>query len=172
MSNNLVTIERKRIEDKRFYGVIVAQSPNLTLLHHEYDFQFDGYRVLRTKDITLCESSESDRYGKALMKREGLWQSPPRWVRKLPVGSWPELIASFIDKVVILEDEKREDFYIGPIREVRPRHALIHYFDGCGRLGDVEKVAYGRITNMHFGDRYSTIHAKYLSAPSTGEGPP
>jgi hypothetical protein len=174
MVNRLVTIERKKIEGHRIYGVIVAQSANLTLLHQEFDFQFDGYMVIRNRDITLCESSESNDYSRRLMKREGLWKATPRWVRNLPLESWSELIAGFIGKVVIIEDEKSEDFSIGPILEARSKHVMIHYFDGCGILKDVEKVAYSRITSMKFGDRYSTIHAKYLTAagpPTNGAAP-
>jgi hypothetical protein len=57
----------------------------------------------------------------------------------------------------------REDFLIGPLCNAQAKHAVIHYFDGCGRLQDVEKLAYSRITLLRFGNRYSTIHAKYLS---------
>jgi len=162
--STLVTIERKKLDPNRLYGVIVAQSPALTLLHYKYDFQFDGYLVIRTKDITLCNSSESLDYCQRLMRREGLWEKVPRWVKKLSIGGWPELVADLVGKVVILEDEVRESFHIGPLLEAQAKHAAIHYFDGCGKLQDVEKVAYSRITLAKFGDRYSTIHAKYISS--------
>jgi hypothetical protein len=162
--NKLVTIERKKLDPNRCYGVIVAQSPALTLLHYYYDFEFDGYMVIRTKDITRCESSESNDYCQRLMRRENLWETVPRWVKTLSIVGWRELISGLAGKVVILEDEVRETFYIGPLVEAQTKHAAIHYFDVCGRLQDVEKLAYSRITVMKFGDRYSTIHAKYLSS--------
>jgi hypothetical protein len=81
--SSLVTIERKKLDANRCYGVIVKQTPVLTLLHYEYDFQFDGYMVIRTKDMTLCDSSESNDYCARLMRREGLWEPVPRWVKKL-----------------------------------------------------------------------------------------
>ncbi len=160
--SRLVTIERKKLDPNRYHGVIVAQSPGLLLLHQEYDFQFDGYVAMRTKDITLCTSSESGDYCERLMRREGLWERVPQWVKKLSIGGWPELVADLVGKVVILEDEVRESFSIGPLLEAHAKHAVIHYFDGCGRLEDIEKVPYSRITLVRFGDRYSTIHAKYL----------
>ena len=162
--SSLVTIERKKLDPNRCYGVIVKQSPVLTLLHYEYDFQFDGYMVIRTKDMTLCDSSESNDYCARLMRREGLWEPVPRWVKKLSIGSLPELLTDLVGKVVILEDEVKQDFYIGPLLEAQAKQASIHDFDGCGRLQDVEKVAYGRITAVRFSNRYSTIHAKYLSS--------
>ncbi len=162
--SRLVTIERKKLDPNRHHGVIVAQSPKLLLLHHEYDFQFDGYVVMRTKDITLCTSSESGDHGERLMRREGLWERVPQWVKELSIGGWPELVADLVGKVVIFEDEVRESFYIGPLLEAQAKHAVIHYFNGCGQLEDVEKVPYSRITLARFGDRYSTIHAKHISS--------
>jgi len=175
--SRLVTIERKKLDPNRLYGVIVAQSRALTLLHHVYDFQFDGYMAMRTKDITLCNSCESDDYCRRLMRREGLWETAPRWVKRLSIGGWPKLVADLVGKVVILEDEVRGNFYIGPLLEAHAKHAAIHYFDVCGQLQDVEKVAYSRITLAKFGDRYSTIHAKYISSEgqpisSTASDPP
>jgi hypothetical protein len=164
LMSRLVTIERKKLDPYRVYGVIVAQSPALTLLHRMDDFQFDGYLVMRTNDLTRCDSSESDDYCESLMRREGLWETVPRWVKKLRIGGWHELLDDLVGKVVILEDEVRQSFHVGPLLAAQAKQAAIHYFDGCGRLQDVEKVAYGRITSVQFGDRYSTIHAKYISS--------
>jgi hypothetical protein len=162
--NKLVTIEREKLDPHCLYGVIVARSPILTLFHREYDFQLDGFMVVRTKDITRCDSSASNEYCQRLMRLEGLWKTVPRWVKKLSVGGWPELIADLVGKVVIFEDEARESFHIGPILEAQTKHVAVHHFDGCGRLKDVVRVPYSRITSMMFGDRYSTTHAKYLSS--------
>jgi hypothetical protein len=162
--SNLVTIERERLDPNNRYGVIVSQSESLTLLHDNYDFQFDGYCVIRNRDITCCDSSESNNYCERLMRREGLWESVPRWVKKLPIAGWPELVAALIGTVVILEDEVRERFLIGPLVEAQTRHAAIHHFDSCGTPQKLEKISYTRITSMTFGDRYSTIHAKYLGS--------
>jgi hypothetical protein len=163
MEKRLVTIERKKLDPDRLYGVIIAQSPILTLLHPEYDFEFDGYMVIRTKDITVCESSESNDYCRELMRREGRWKPVPRWVKSLSIDGWPELLAGLVGRVVIVEDERKDAFHIGPLLEVQARHAVIHYFDGCGCLQEIEKVLFNRITAVKFGNRYATIHAKYLS---------
>ncbi len=120
--------------------------------------------MLRTKDITRCDTSDANDYSRRLMRREGLWKSVPGWVRNLPVGGWPELVAGLVGKVVILEDEASGGFYIGPILEAQAKHAAIHYLDGCGRLRDVDRVPYSRINSMLFGERYSTIHAKHLTS--------
>ena len=162
LKNRLVTIERKKLDPDRVYGVIVAQSPILTLLHYEYDFEFDGFMAIRTKDITLCKSSESNDYCRELMRREGLWKTVPRWVKKLSIGGWSELLGGLVGMVAILEDELNKAFHIGPLLAIHGKYAEIHDFDGCGRLQDVEKMSFNRITTVRFGNRYATIHAKYM----------
>jgi hypothetical protein len=169
--NRLVTIERKKLDPNLAYGGIVSESPALTLLHQEVDFQFDGYVAFRTKDITRREPSDANHHCQRLMRREGLWEPVPRWVKKLSVTGWPELIADLVGKVVVLEDELRDEFYIGPILEVGSKKVVVHYFDPCGRLRNAENVLYSRITSMKFGDRYSTIYAKYLTADGQTTGP-
>jgi hypothetical protein len=165
----LVTIEREGLDPHHCYGMVIARSPKLLLFHQEINFQFDGYMVIRVRDITRCESSDSNDYTERLMRRERLWESVPRWIRSLPESGWPELIGAMVGKVVILEDEsENEEFWIGPILEARARYARLHWFDSLGRFRDVERVPYRRITSMKFGDRYSTIHAKYLSFEDQG----
>jgi hypothetical protein len=160
----LVTIERKKLDPNRAYGIIIAQSPALTLVHWVYDFQFDGYWVCRTKDITLCESPETNAHWLRLMRREGLWETVPRWIKHLSIEGWPELITDLVGRVVILEDEVRGNYHIGPILEAQAKRVVYHYFDTFGRLQDVEKVPYSHITSMQFGNRYTTIYAKYLTS--------
>jgi hypothetical protein len=138
--SRLVTIECAKLDPNECYGVILAQSTTLTLLHRVDDFQFDGYVAVRNRDVTRCDSSESDDYYRTIMRREGLWETAPRSVKKLSVEGWPEMLAGLVGNVVILEDEVRESFHIGPLLETHAKHAAIHYFDGCGRLQDVEKV--------------------------------
>ena len=64
----LVTIERKRLDPHRLYGVIVNESEQLICLHREVDFQLDGYVFIRKKDITsrMCDTP-SHKYTDALM---------------------------------------------------------------------------------------------------------
>lgn len=160
--SQILTVERKRIDPHRLYGAVVGESPHLILLHEQVDFLFDGYTVIRRKDIARSFTSESNDYIARIMKKEGRWERVPRWVKKLPLDSWADLLQQFVGKVVILENERTDDFYIGPVMESSSTSVRIHYFDGCGDWGEVERVPFSKITRMKFGDRYSTTHAKYL----------
>jgi hypothetical protein len=161
-ANKIVTVERMRIDPHRLYGVVIGQSDALLLLHEEYDLQFDGYTVIRHKDITKSFSCDSNNYGAKLMKTEGRWEHVPRRIKKLPLDTWATLLSRFVGKVVILENERSDEFYIGRVEEITDTCVVIHYFDGCGEWMGNELVPFSKITRMKFGDRYSTTHEKYL----------
>jgi hypothetical protein len=116
---SIVTLERKKVDPHRMYGVVVAESDELLLLQQEYDFEFDGYVVVRKKDISRLERTEGNKYGEKLMRKEGLWKKPPAKLKKLPLASWKTLLEQFVGKVVILENERKDQFYIGPIVDIR-----------------------------------------------------
>jgi hypothetical protein len=161
-ANQMLTVERRRIDPHCLYGVVVGQSDPLILLHQEYDFQFDGYSVIRRKDISKSFSSDSNDYCAALMKKEGRWEDAPRRIKKLPLDSWASLLSRFVGKVVILRNERSDDFYIGPVEEITATGVVIRNFDGCGEWTGNERVPFSNITRMTFADRYSTTHQKYL----------
>ena len=158
----LHTIERRRIDANRLYGLVVSESDTLLLMQREYDFAFDGYVVVRKRDVTKAYSSKGNAYCQKLMRKEGLWRVAPKWVRSLPLNSWEALFGALTGKVVVLENERSGDFWIGPVIEVGARSVLVHYFDSSGGWMSLERVPYRGITAVQFGDRYSTIHAKHL----------
>ena len=158
----LYTIERGRITPHRLYGLLVSESDSLLLLRREDDFLFDGYAVVRKRDVTKAYSSEANAYCQKLMRKEGVWRTPPKSIRSLPLDSWEALFRALSGKVVVLENERKEDFWIGPIIQQDVRWVFIHYFDSTGDWMRLERVPYRVLTVLRFGDRYSTIHAKYL----------
>jgi hypothetical protein len=158
----LHTFERRRITDHRLYGLVVSESTSLILIQELVDFLFDGYTVIRRRDVSKSYSSESNAYDERIMRKEGLWKNPPKAIRLLPLDDWHRLLASLGNKTVIIENERKDDFCIGPIVACEEHSVLIHYFDGCGKWKKIERVPYREITCVHFGDRYSTTHSRYL----------
>src|ERR1041385_2969403 len=157
----LHTFERRQIDPNRLFGSIVAESASLILIHCEADLQFDGYQVIRRKDISRSYSSDSNDYAEKLMRKEGLWEDPAESIRSLPLDDWRSLLTALSGKPIILENERKEDFYIGPVVSCEAHSVLIHHFDGCGQWQKVWRVQYRSITSVKFGDRYSTIHFRH-----------
>jgi hypothetical protein len=159
----LYTFERRQIDPNRLHGLVVSESKTLILIQYEYDFQFDGYMVIRRRDVSKLYSPDSNSYCERLMRKEGLWKNPPNAIRSLPLKDWRTLLTSQIGKPVVIENERKGDIYIGPVIACEDHSVVIHYFDSCGKWQKVERVQYRGITSVKFGDRYSTIHFRYLS---------
>ena len=171
------TFERLKIDPNRLYGVVVGESDELLLLQHAFDFEFDGYIAIRRRDITKSYSDESNAYGESLMKKEGLWKRPTKASRSLPLTDWQTMLTALIDKPVIIENERKGDFFIGPVIECDARSVAIHHFDGCGQWEKIERLAFRSITSVQFGSRYITVHSRHLPPrlhkavnPSGGSG--
>lgn len=159
----ITTFIRKKIEDNKLYGFVIKESDELLLMAKQYDFQFDGYKVVRKKDITHREISDSNRYCAKLMRREKAWVKVPTWVRGLDLDSWPSLLRCIKTKVVILHNETIDGgFYIGPVLSLGSKKVELGWFDGEGNWGSPDTIQYSKITACDFLDRYSTIHSKYL----------
>jgi hypothetical protein len=168
----ITTIVRKNDRNK-LYGLIVSESNRLILLKREYDFQFDGYQIIRKVDIKEMYSSDSNAYCVKLMKNENIWNSRhPNWVRKLDLTCWQSVFNGIKCKAVIVENEiVKGGFYIGPILKVTKSNVTIQWFDGIGKFGSPDVVNYKIITTCKFLDRYSVIHSKYLKSAQQGDAP-
>ncbi len=59
--NRIVTIERKRLDPNLAYGIIVSESPALTLFHQEIDFQFDIGPILAAEPRNVLAQSDHHR---------------------------------------------------------------------------------------------------------------
>jgi hypothetical protein len=158
----LQTFERRKIDPNRIFGIVVAESDDLLLIHHEYDFELDGYLVIRRRDLTKSYSSDSNAYCVQLMKKEGLWKKPAKAIRSLPLSDWRALLTALAGKSVVVENERTGAFFIGPILHCDAHAVTIHHFDGCGEWQTPERVSYRSITSVQFGNRYITIHSRYL----------
>jgi hypothetical protein len=158
----LHTFERREIDPHHLYGLLVAESESLLLIQREYDFEFDGYVVIRRQDISKSFVSESNSYGEQLMRKERLWKNPAKAIRSLPLSDWKTLLTALSGKLVIIENERKGDFFIGPIVDCDHRAVEIHCFDGCGKWQEIERVPYRAITSVQFGCRYIRIHGRHL----------
>ena len=161
----LVTIERKRIDPHRLYGVIVNESEQLLCLHREADFQLDGYVFIRKKDITSCTfDTPSHKYCEALMRKEGFWAKPDRFVKQLDIQSWETTITALIGKPVLVENENRSAHcWVGIVDACTRTTATVHCFDGLGVFDDVaDRIPLRSVTSIQYGDRYTQTHYKYL----------
>jgi hypothetical protein len=161
----LVTIERKRLDPHQLYGVIVNESEQLICLHREIDFQLDGYVFIRKKDITSRTfDTPSLKYSEALMRKEGFWLKPDRFVRQLDIESWETTVTALIGKPVMVENEnKSAHTWVGIVDACTRTIATVHCFDGLGVFDDdADRIPLRSVTSIQYGDRYTQTHYKHL----------
>jgi hypothetical protein len=160
----LTTFERSRIDRNRLNGKIINESRSFTLIAVEYDLAFDGFQIIRNRDITKKLISDSSKYCAVLMKKEGTWITKlPRGLKNLNIDSWGTIFIGIKSDVLIVENERASgEFYIGTVVSVGSRDVTIHVFDGVGQWGEVATIPFSKITTCKFLDRYSSTHAKYL----------
>lgn len=159
--------DRSKVDGNRLYGDVIAESETLLLIHLAYDFEFDGCRVIRKADITQRVRTESTAYSEDLMRRDRLWKAPPKLARQLPLDDWATIFKALLGKFVIVEDEIAGRFLIGPVVACSERTVSIRHFDDCGRWQSVKRIAYDRITMLHFESRYIKVHARHLPSLPT-----
>ncbi len=156
-------ITRPRIDDHNLYGFVLKTSDSLTLIAEEYDFEVDGYKIIRNEDIAVCQPTPSTRYGTRLMKKEGLTLDT-EVASHIDITEWPTVLLDLkrMDEFVIVENEAEGDLLIGPIRRRNKKSVTINYFDARGRWTGPRTIRYEDITSVTFRSRYINIHRKYI----------
>lgn len=167
----LVTIERSRIEPNRLYGNVVSESDGFLCLHREFDFHLDGYIFIRKKDITShTNGTPAHRYHETLMRKEGYWVKPDRFVQKIPLDSWDTILAALAGKPVLVENERKSGHcWVGIVDDCTRTTATVHCFDTMGVFdNDVDRIPLRSITSIQYGDRYTQTLSKHQN-PQTSK---
>ncbi|MCW5776097.1 MAG: hypothetical protein KIS87_06640 [Phycisphaeraceae bacterium] len=158
----ITKFERRGVASSGLYGVVVDESRSLVLVHETIEFRFDGYAVIRRKDITKRRASDYEACFETIMRKEGLWKRPTRFVRSLPLASWTALLKRLMGRHVIIENERQEDFWIGPVVACDDRSVSIHDFDAKGEWQSIVRVPNRSITCVKFGTSYIETFRRHL----------
>lgn len=162
-AGNLVRIDREKIDDQTLDGVPLMIGRDLLLLHNMYDFQIDGYKIIRIKDINNVRSNETDQFHEFILKEEGIYRQIKR-PSILTIDSWGNLFKQLADsgKNIIVECEVIDDFNLGKIIEVKSKSLIFINFDALGEWdSDFIEVSFKDITSVYIDSRYATIMSKY-----------
>ena len=162
----LCAVNRDYIDPLTLYGFPVELSGELAAFSFIYDFRPDGYKIVRTSDITEVFSEEAEHFLERIVRAEN-----PVFVPK-PTGfaldSMAALCADLKEKetIVTVECEGGEEnlFLIGRICRVTKKDIAMRTFDGMG-IWDTEEavVPLGDITCVSIGNAYVEILSKYLT---------
>jgi hypothetical protein len=164
------------IEDKggipltHFGGIIFDQSESLLLIGSFYDFTYDGFVIVRKRDVFEIKNTDSERFFKHILEKEGIFRDviKKREQLKIQLSSLREAVA-YLQKIgtpVIIEGKysKDERFIIGPILEKNDKKVKIRYFNTLGEF-DLKPVSirFKDVTTIQFDSPYANIFYKYAT---------
>ncbi|HIV03267.1 MAG TPA: hypothetical protein IAC74_06795 [Candidatus Aphodoplasma excrementigallinarum] len=162
----LCAVNRDFIDPLTLYGFPVELSGGLAAFSFIYDFRPDGYKIVRTSDITEVFSEEAEHFLERIVRAEN-----PEFTPEPPGFALESMAALCTDlqekkKIVTVECEGSEEtiFLIGQICRVTNKEISMRTFDGMG-VWDTEKAAVplGDITCISVGNAYVEILSKYLT---------
>lgn len=161
-----VKIKRSKIDSEDLNVIPLAVGQNLVLLQELYDFDLDGYTIIRIKDITSIVMTKSQQFSQHILKEEGILDQ----IRKSSINSldnWINVLneLSIQNKNIIVECEDMESskFFIGKIIAIDKKYFYLLYFNGAGEWDkEPTEILLKDITSLSFDSKYINVISKYL----------
>lgn len=164
-ASHIIKIIRSKTTDD-LNVIPLAIGENLVLLQDFYDFDPDGFVIIRIKDITSVRVTKSQEFTQLILKEEGiLYQLKKPSVESL--NNWSHVLIELVKspQIIIVECEKKEppEFHIGKILEFDNKSLSLLYFNGAGEWDKVlTKILLKDITLIRFDAKYINIISKYI----------
>lgn len=161
-----IKIRRSKIDAEDLNVIPLAIGQNLVLLQDLYDFDLDGYVIIRIKDITSVIITKSQQFSQFILKEEGILNQ----IRKPLINSvdnWENVLTELynLGKNIIIECENMENskFFIGKITVIDKKSLFLLYFNGAGEWDEEPtEILLKDITSISFDSRYINVISKYL----------
>lgn len=162
----MCAVERAYIDVNSMYGFLVGMSGELAVLSFVYDFMPDGYKIIRTRDVTdvMCTDAEQFFEAIVLKENEGFTPVPAEYAIDNMAVLCKDLMERGAYVTVELEGFEENFLYIGKIVEVTQKALSLRIFDALG-VWEKEAVCVPLedVTCISVGNRYVNILSRYLS---------
>lgn len=163
---DLVSVRRVELDSNSIQGFVLAHSEELVALQYVYDFNLDGFMILRLADITEIKCSLTSKFQKRLLEAEGL-------INKIPFGTafdlmnWQSAISqlSKAHSLMILECEAgdEKDFALGRALKATKTGVQFRHFSGAGNWSeDTEELKYKDITSCQVNTNYANVYQRHF----------
>jgi len=165
-TRDLISIRRNKIDANPIQGFVLASSEKLVALQYVYDFNLDGFMILRTEDITEVKCSSTDKFQKSLLEKEGLLSRVP-FGTNFDLQNWQSAISqlSLAYPLMILECESgnEKDFAIGQVVKTTKVGAWIRHFSGVSNWSEEpERLKYKDITSCQVDTNYINVYQRHF----------
>lgn len=166
-SKELVEIFRYDIDDVSALGQIAALSKDLLCYRAAVDFSFDGYKIIRNKDVSeviLCDKNDNMKFISSIYRKENIFSALSF---NYPIKSWNSLFEELINSKIAMSIEcafdDAIDYYFGWVIGIDNNIATLKCFDGSGYLfKDETKINLNFVSAVSIGDRYTEYMCKYV----------
>lgn len=174
-SNSDLTITRKKsIDNHELCGIPIAMSTNLLAFKYLYDFEQDGYMVIRMKDIVKVCHGDIEKYHNKILTSENIATKNP--YENIAVNNWKTFFRYISTKINLINiseklknDPKYDGLIVGKIETIQDREIKIFEIDPLGKWKKEQTVVfYKNITSIHFNSRYSEMLYKYRNDMNIG----
>ncbi len=150
------------------HGIPVRRSRSLLVFQQLGSFRFNGYRVVRLKDIDRIRRGGFETTQQRILKSTGELENHknPSWLR---VGSWKSLLTCLKERHLCVSIERDlispNNFWLGEISSVRDKSVVLNAIDDQGKwLKPKTELKYADITGVFFGDEYSVTFNEYVKS--------
>ncbi len=146
-------------------GIIIDYSDDYVLLKYEYDFFFDGHRIVRRKDIARLKYNKTDRFHDGILNRENEILKIAKPV-KINIDTGKTIIESLERAKMLaiyeLEAGNSEEFILGYIKSIDGDELSILSIGSDGKYQKTPvKLPIAEITMFQIGNRYLKMFKKY-----------
>jgi hypothetical protein len=161
----LISVRRKRVDDRSIQAFPLAVSQRLVLLQYVYDFHLDGFMLLRLRDISDWKVGDTNIFQRRLLQEEGVLDQVQFDFRG-PIDSFPDFLLSLpATELVIIESERTDppEMQIGTVGSVDSRSVAINYITGIARREDTPRqMAVRDITSCQIRTNYIIFYQHYF----------
>lgn len=165
-NKSVVHIIRRNAGTHPIDCIPLALGDKFLLVQYLNDFQLDGYKIIRLKDISFVRVGEFERFYEHILKSEDIYDEII--VPLIPdLGNIKNIIKEFkyTGKTLIIKCENKEEgkSYIGRINYFNTKSFSFLCLNSIGEWnGESSQMAYNEISSIRFDDRYTKIISKYL----------
>ena len=163
-NNDICRIERKDIDEYKKSGKPIIFNNNFLLIYYEYDFEFDGFEILKLSDITDIEYEDVDIFIGNILRNENIMPIEYN-LEKFSIDGFKNIFQYFfnVSENIIIECERNSEFNVGKILKIYDDHIMFLNFDGKGTWDkDPLDIYYEDITLISFRNRYVKYMSKYV----------